>query len=409
MATNLVDDGHRPTPERDTFRHVWARERGPWVVLERIKGTRMESGEIVAECDDYLEALAFAVDSETEDWVITEIAGQCCNCGQLVVVDELAEEPTCPHCNDVLWLAAEQRRLAEFARDRLAFDMYWGVASGAQRKAIRVLAHGFDHREPDNLNIMLNYATQNNQLLTEKGLELMTNVETLFIDSGGYSFFEREGGYDTSDCEYLRYIARVQPDYFALRDYPCEPDILDARDTTVQYHQQRTTEKAQILLDMLDDFAITATPVAVVQGWSPDDYRSHLRQLYRAGVLDEVEHIGIGTLCGREDVAQIATIVEAVRKSVGPDFKIHGFGVKREALERPDVVESLDSADTLAYSMKPMYDSIATGGMVANTWKHEARGFLDYYATIHESLRRIEHGEADEDIVAQQTLASYGD
>ncbi|QLG30154.1 hypothetical protein HUG10_21440 (plasmid) [Halorarum halophilum] len=387
-------------------------ESKPWVVLERLAGTRLTAGDVLSEHDYYSDAYQCLLEYEQEcdvDECVHEIGGRCATCGTLRIVMDPIEEPLCLECGELLFRDVYQRTLEEFVRETLAFDMFWGVSSGAQRKAIRVLSHGFDEREPDELAVMLNYATKNNQLLTPKGLELLLNVDAMFIDSGGYSFFESKGEYTTSDEAYLRYVARAQPDYFALRDYPCEPDILDERDTTVTCHQQLTTEKAQILLELMDEFEIQAMPVAVVQGWAPSDYQDHLRQLYRAGVLDQVEYIGIGTLCCREDVGQIATIVKAVRDSVGPDFKIHGFGVKREALERPDVVENLDSADTLAYSMKPMYDSIATGGIVSNTWKHEARGFLDYYATVHHSLNMIEAGEADDDVVAQQTFSSYGD
>lgn len=93
------------------------------------------------------------------------------------------------------------------------FTFYYGAASGSARKALRRL---------DEKNVMINYATANNTR--------WDGIENLFVDSGGYSFMKGKGEYETSEAAYLDYVTKVSPEVFALRDYPCEPDILEKFD-----------------------------------------------------------------------------------------------------------------------------------------------------------------------------------
>lgn len=65
---------------------------------------------------------------------------------------------------------------------------------------------------------MINFCTHNNKPWID--------IENLFIDSGGYSFLKNKGKYDRSNREYMNYVYTYSPNYFCLRDYPCEEDLL---------------------------------------------------------------------------------------------------------------------------------------------------------------------------------------
>jgi len=186
------------------------------------------------------------------------------------------------------------------------FRFYFGAASGSSRKALRQL------EEP---NVMLNYATKMN--------EPWDGIERLFIDSGGYSFVKGKGEYDTDDATYLDFIGAHAPELFALRDYPCEPDVLAEHGRRVEDHQQRTLRRHRSLLDLLEDRDLPGTPLAVLQGWSIDDYLRCIDLFRDHGVL--TDYVGIGSVCRRNQEAEIRRIIVAVRDALPPRVRLHAF------------------------------------------------------------------------------------
>lgn len=286
-----------------------------------------------------------------------------------------------------------------------SFRFYYGAASGAQRKALRTLMSGFEGDSED-LHVMISHATKNNWP--------WPGIKRLGIDCGGYSFMKSAGDYTVPDEAYLNYVARIQPEFFASRDYPCEQTVLTKRGATVADYQQATTEKALSMLELVDDYQITSDVMAVVQGQDFHEYVSHLDELRDHSVLAAVDRLGIGTLCDHGDAWQIRNIVVTVSNELDSDLPLQGFGIKRTALEYPAVVAVLDSADSLAYSMTPMYESITSKFGIPNDWKAEARAFLSYSSTITETIRKVQAGElsqmtlTDEAEFGANEAAEYG-
>lgn len=214
---------------------------------------------------------------------------------------------------------------------------YYGAASGSSRKALRQM------EEP---NVMINYATQNNKP--------WEGIENLFVDSGGYSFILGKGEYTTTNKEYLEYVEKHQPELFALRDYPCEPDVLEEHDRTVEEHQEMTIEKHKELRELMKEFDIESKPLSVIQGWELEDYLNHIKRMKEEDLI--TEHIGIGSVCRRGQDEEIRRIILEVNKAL-PDYcKIHAFGVKSNILRFAEVCEVLHSADSQAFDMASRYD-----------------------------------------------------
>jgi len=212
---------------------------------------------------------------------------------------------------------------------------YYGAASGSSRKALRQL------EEP---NIMINYATENNKP--------WKSIENLFIDSGGYSFMLGKGEYETSDRKYLEFIEKHQPELFALRDYPCEPDVLEKNDRTVRDHLEATVVRHRNLLGLLPEYDIQGQPVSVIQGWRLEDYLECLEMLKQHDLL--TDYVAIGSVCRRNQDEEIRRIVSEISKRIG-DRKLHAFGVKSNILRFRDMREKLDSADSNAFDMSSRY------------------------------------------------------
>lgn len=218
----------------------------------------------------------------------------------------------------------------------MTVDVFYGAAGGSAQKALRVL------EEP---RVCISAVTKNNRP--------WAGIEELFIDSGGYSVLDERSSYPTTDAEYLDFLIPLQDrlEYFALRDYPISPEILSRYGRTVEDHQRLTADRHRSLLDLLDDETIDAQPVAVVQGWTLDDYLRHLDDLRDVDDSLLEGRVGIGSLVGR-DVDDVRTIVTGVRSALPSSATVHGFGLSREALRYRDVVEALDSADSTAYERR---------------------------------------------------------
>lgn len=225
---------------------------------------------------------------------------------------------------------------------------------------------------------MINYATKLNQP--------WDGIERLFIDSGGYSFMIGAGDYETSDTEYLDYINAVAPEKFALRDYPCEPEIRAQYGRTVADHQQLTTRRHCSLLTLYEDQNIDADPVAVIQGYHAHEYAEHIDSLREHGLLTDT--VAVGTLCGREDRQQIRQILSTAKSELPPDTSIHAFGVKLNALYDPTIRDLIDTADSNAFDFDERKVRTRNGG--------RGRTFRDVAFYYLKHKRKIESLIADD-------------
>ena len=241
------------------------------------------------------------------------------------------------------------------------FRFYYGCASGSARKALRKM------EEP---NVMISYATANNTPFE--------TIEHLFTDSGGYSQLYNHHEYPSSDEQYLSYLEEHGPELFALRDYPCSPELLSKVNSTVEEHQWRTTHHHSKLLDAYDDTDLSSEPVAVLQGWSPHQYITHLDDLRTEGAL--TRYVAIGSLNNR-DPETVARIIHRVRDELPSKHRLHAFGIKTNVLQNPRVIQSLDSADSAAYDIRTRMQEDR------QTWQNQVYHYLRMKQRIEECIQ----------------------
>jgi len=228
--------------------------------------------------------------------------------------------------------------------------MFWGCASGSQRKALQRLA------EP---NVMISFATHNNQP--------WDGIDRLFIDCGGYSMLK--AGKDHPDkAEYQEYLETVQPEIYALPDYPCEPDLLEEKGRSVQDHQRLTTEAH---VDMLEADP-PGQPLSVLQGWETAEYLTHLDDLRDHGAV--TDYVGIGSVCRRHAESEIRDVILTVRDALPDSTKLHAFGVKTSVLGLTGVMGTLTSADSLSYGFREQHTETWRSG---DRWKRVAYHYLN--------------------------------
>lgn len=239
-------------------------------------------------------------------------------------------------------------------------EVFYGVASGQQRSALSRL-------DPE--GVMISHATQNNQPID--------GDHELFIDCGGYHHMVSGAGeYGDTDDEYIEYLLDVAPDWFALRDYPCEPDLLEQLGRTVRDQQHKTTENHISVYNAATDAGIVDDAVAVVQGWTTDHYLRHLDDLRDHGLL--TDRMAIGSVCRRNADKDIANVVRAVRGALPAKCELHAFGVKGSVLRFEEVVDALDSVDSAAYDYSATRFKDETAGDGYNSWRDTARAYLNW-------------------------------
>ena len=137
------------------------------------------------------------------------------------------------------------------------------------------------------------------------------------------------------------------------------------------------------------------TPIGAVQGWSPESYARAATVLVKEGY----RYLGLGGLV-RSKTTDVLDVVDAVRHAVGPDIKLHLFGIARLAaipLLLKMKLTSFDSASPLRR---------AWGNSYGNYWTLGG----DRYAAIripvtgrsHTAIKAVQSGR-----VSRETLALH--
>lgn len=164
------------------------------------------------------------------------------------------------------------------------------------------------------------------------------------LDSGGFTELHQHGGWNTTPLEYADAVHRYNTEvgcleWVAPQDWMCEPSALAASGLTVEAHQALTVGNYIELRDLLGELV-----VPVLQGWSTDDYLAHVDQYAAAGVqLDQLDRVGLGSVCRRDQVAQVVEVITELQP-----IRLHAFGIKGETWGRAH--HMLASADSMAWS-----------------------------------------------------------
>ncbi len=192
------------------------------------------------------------------------------------------------------------------------------------------------------------------------------------MDSGAFTTIAKHGGYPEPPETYadqIRRWARCGTLLAAVtQDYMCEPHMLARTGLTIAEHQSLTIQRYDALVSC--DTGVYV--MAVLQGYAPEDYASHVRQY--GDRLAPDAWVGVGSVCKRNsDPRAIERVLRAIR-SERPDLRLHGFGVKATSLASPYIYFALHSADSMAWSF-----AARRQGRDANDWR-EAVAFASRMA-----------------------------
>lgn len=168
------------------------------------------------------------------------------------------------------------------------------------------------------------------------------------LDSGAFSTIKLHGGYPDPPENYAQQIIRWSRCGNLLaavsQDYMCEPVMLARTGLTVRDHQRLTIERYDRLVACNTGVYI----MPVLQGYEPEEYVDHIRQY--GDRLKPGMWVGVGSVCKRNAQPCLVFEVLAAVKLERPDLDLHGFGLKKTALQHGAIRGLLCTGDSMSWS-----------------------------------------------------------
>lgn len=178
-----------------------------------------------------------------------------------------------------------------------------------------------------------------------KNLNHHPHVQELFLDSGGFSFFYKSGDYEFKLYQYVNLAYELEPDYVAVMDYPCEPEVSRKKYKTNIERIHQTLDNALKLVDLAPELPW----VMVVQGYTPAEYLWCLDLIKERELVTKT--MAIGSLCVRKKIGEAWKVIKLVKAELPGWVRLHGFGVDLRFLRNRNIFHALYSTDTAAWKM----------------------------------------------------------
>ncbi len=187
------------------------------------------------------------------------------------------------------------------------------------------------------------------------------------LDSGAFTQVTQHGKFLMGVEEYAHQVWRWRACGNLLRavsqDYMCEPFVLEITGLSVEEHQRLTIERYDRLRALCGDIVMP-----VLQGYAPEEYARHVAMY--GDRLKFGMWVGVGSVCKRNGTPSAGLqVLRAVRKE-RPDLNLHGFGLKKTALQEAGIRDILYSADSMAWSY-----AARMAGRNGNDWREAMRFF----------------------------------
>jgi hypothetical protein len=206
-------------------------------------------------------------------------------------------------------------------------------------------------------------------------------VNDWILDSGAFSQISRHGCFSMSSTDYLKQVERWKECgrlvAACTQDWMCEDFVLARTGKSIEEHQHLTVLSYEFLSRHSSVYILP-----ILQGFKPSDYVRHLSEY--GSLLAPCAWTGLGSVCRRNgNPDAIEDILLAIKSHRG-DLRLHGFGLKIQALERPTIRALLESSDSMAWSHAGRHDEMKPGTNLAD----DPRMALRYAAQIEQIIKR---------------------
>lgn len=203
------------------------------------------------------------------------------------------------------------------------------------------------------IGVLVSYAKMDQQTLEcvkklkESGIEIM-------LDSGAFHVLNKKipiSRYQSYRDQYLRFINKHIElfDWIVTMDIPCD----ERPDPSIQqmpnkWKIEKTIENTLYLIDRVND---PRKFIAVVQGYSPEEYQYCCELMKRYGIV--TARTGVGSLCVRKydgsTLKEVVQVLDTVRRNLPSWVRLHAFGLNIKFLQHEEVRSKLNSSDSDAW------------------------------------------------------------
>lgn len=160
--------------------------------------------------------------------------------------------------------------------------------------------------------------------------------DTLFLDSGGFTFTSRRGSYPFTPQQYSEIAQKIRADHVSVMDYPCplgDQGNIERINKTIENSTACQT--------------IEGIPwVQVVQGGNLTEYQYCCDKIRSEGL--ETSVLAIGSLKCRTTTAEVLGILRLVARNF-PQARLHAFGANLQSIRNRATRNLLWSSDTTAW------------------------------------------------------------
>lgn len=172
----------------------------------------------------------------------------------------------------------------------------------------------------------------------------MLNGRPAALDSAGFVATMIYGDYIQPRAAYVALAGSYSWDWWAARDFCCEPQIARNRATVLERVQRTVAELAECRREAEEQGV--SMPMPVLQGWLPDDYK---RCADMMGALPTL--VGVGSVCRRPMGGRdgLINVVDALDYHLPPHVTLHMFGVKGPGITELRGHPRIASVDSMAW------------------------------------------------------------
>jgi hypothetical protein len=193
---------------------------------------------------------------------------------------------------------------------------------------------------------------------------LLVNAEglkSLALDSAGFVAMAKYGAFPWSVDDYLDRAASYPWRWFASMDYCVEPEVARDREEVLD----RIARTVRINYDCLGgarERGIAHRLMPVIQGRAATDYERCIDNM--APIIETVALVGVGSMCRRavRGPEGLVAVFEHLDRVLPPGIKLHGFGIKGNALARLRGLEHrIETVDSQAFGIEARWAALDRG------------------------------------------------
>jgi hypothetical protein len=208
--------------------------------------------------------------------------------------------------------------------------------------------------------------------------EILSNPESIWVDSGGYGCMIKWGDYPWTLLEYITFILEFckrypQTEYVSILDYPCEPGV---NRSVGRSNLQRIHQTIQNTRDCFKH-KIPAKWISVIQGYSKSEYAYCAYLMHHFGLFTPIT--AIGSICQRKRTKQLKDYLLFITTLA--NVKWHTFGMQISVLKDKEIAKRIESSDSGAWKFVSIH-----GAWKPVTYEDKLRNYISYSMKIDEQI-----------------------